>query len=91
MVRRTPPPWSGSPLAPPRATAPAAADELERLALALGAHDPQRTMARGYAMVQTARAVPLGSASAARAAGELALRFHDGAVAAHVAGEEETG
>ena len=26
--------------------------ELERLALALGAHDPERTLARGYALVQ---------------------------------------
>ena len=26
--------------------------ELERLALALGAHDPERTLARGYALVR---------------------------------------
>jgi len=65
------------------------ARELERLALALAAHDPQRTMARGYALVQDRAGVPLGSASAARDAHELTLRFHDGAVAAEVAGEQK--
>ncbi len=64
--------------------------ELERLALALAAHDPQRTMARGYALVQDRDGVPLGSAAAARDAGRLTVRFHDGAVAAEVAGEKET-
>ena len=64
--------------------------ELERLAMALAAHDPQRTMARGYALVQDRAGVPLGSAAAARNARELTLRFHDGAVAAEVAGEKET-
>jgi exodeoxyribonuclease VII large subunit len=64
--------------------------ELERLALALAAHDPQRTMARGYALVQDRAGVPLGSASAARRAMELTLRFHDGTVAAEVAGDKET-
>jgi exodeoxyribonuclease VII large subunit len=66
------------------------ARELERLALALAAHDPQRTMARGYALVQDRAGMPLGSAQAARTAHGLTLRFHDGAVAAEVAGEEET-
>ncbi|HEY1566217.1 MAG TPA: exodeoxyribonuclease VII large subunit [Solirubrobacteraceae bacterium] len=66
------------------------ARELERLALALAAHDPQRTMARGYALVQDHAGLPLGSAAAAQAAHDLTLRFHDGAVAAEVAGEKET-
>jgi exodeoxyribonuclease VII large subunit len=64
--------------------------ELERLALALAAHDPQRTMARGYALVQDLGGVPLGSAAAAREAAHLTLHFHDGAVAAEVAGKKET-
>jgi exodeoxyribonuclease VII large subunit len=64
--------------------------ELERLGLALAAHDPQRTMARGYALVEDRGGIPLGSASAARRARELTMRFHDGAIAAEVAGEEET-
>ncbi len=60
------------------------ARELERLSLALAAHDPERTLARGYALVADAAGEPLGSAAAARTAGELELRFHDGAVPAKV-------
>jgi exodeoxyribonuclease VII large subunit len=62
--------------------------DLERLALALGAHDPQRTMARGYALVADRYGGPLGSAAAARDAGALELRFHDGAVPAHLSEDE---
>jgi exodeoxyribonuclease VII large subunit len=58
--------------------------ELQRLALALGAHDPQRTLERGYAIVESPDGAPLSSARAARAARELRLRFADGAVAARV-------
>lgn len=54
--------------------------ELERLALALGAHDPQRTLARGYALVEDRASEPLTSAAAARAARELNIRFHDDVV-----------
>ncbi|HUO73492.1 MAG TPA: exodeoxyribonuclease VII large subunit [Solirubrobacteraceae bacterium] len=60
--------------------------ELERLALALAAHDPERTLARGYALVEDRAGEPLGSAAAARAAGALRLRFHDDTVDADVAG-----
>ena len=35
--------------------------ELERLALALAAHDPSRTLARGYALVEARDGEPLGS------------------------------
>ena len=63
--------------------------ELERLALALAAHDPERTLARGYALVQNRAGEPLGSATAARQARELRLRFHDGSVDAR-ADEEES-
>jgi exodeoxyribonuclease VII large subunit len=65
------------------------ASELERLALALAAHDPQRTMARGYALVQDRHGTPLGSAAAARDARELALGFHDGSVPARVDEQED--
>ncbi len=58
--------------------------ELERLSLALAAHDPQRTLARGYAMVTDTDEEPLVSAAAARQAGELRLRFADGALPARV-------
>jgi exodeoxyribonuclease VII large subunit len=58
--------------------------DLERLALALAAHDPQRTLARGYALVRDRAGEPLLSAAAARSARELELRFHDGDVEATV-------
>lgn len=58
--------------------------ELDRLALALAAHDPQRTMARGYALVADRHGAALGSAAAVRTAGDVTLRFHDGDVPAHV-------
>jgi len=58
--------------------------DLERLALALGAHDPQRTLSRGYALVTDRDGLALGSADAARASRSLTLRFHDGAVGAEV-------
>jgi exodeoxyribonuclease VII large subunit len=58
--------------------------DLERLALALSAHDPQRTLERGYAMVEGATG-PIGTADAARRAGDVRLRFADGVVAAQVA------
>ena len=61
--------------------------ELERLALALAAHDPERTLARGYALVQDPRGEPLGSAAAARDARDVRLRFHDGVLRARI--EEE--
>jgi exodeoxyribonuclease VII large subunit len=60
------------------------AEDLERLALALGAHDPERTIARGYALVEDQAGEPVTSAQEARAAGELGLRFHDGRVRARV-------
>ena len=62
--------------------------ELERLRLALAAHDPQRTLARGYALVEDpASGDPVSSASAARAARRVRLRFADDTVAARI--EEE--
>jgi exodeoxyribonuclease VII large subunit len=58
--------------------------DLERLRLALAAHDPQRTLARGYAMVEDAGGAPVTTAAAARAAGRVRLRFADDAVAARI-------
>ncbi len=59
--------------------------DLDRLALALDAHDPQRTLERGYALVEDAEGEPVTTAAAARAERTLALRFHDGRVGAHPA------
>ncbi len=66
---------SGSALADCRTRRPR---ELERLALALTGHDPQRTLERGYALAQTREGRPVSSAQAARERGELRLRFADG-------------
>ena len=54
------------------------ATELERLRIALDAHDPQRTLERGYALVEDAEGAPVTSAEAARAERELTLRLADG-------------
>ena len=58
------------------------ASELERLALALAGHDPQRTLERGYALVTDGAGEPLTSAAALRKAGRFDVRLADGAVAA---------
>jgi exodeoxyribonuclease VII large subunit len=58
--------------------------ELERLRLALGGHDPQRTLARGYALVSDSAGEPVTSAAAARAAGRVSVRFADAALDATV-------
>jgi exodeoxyribonuclease VII large subunit len=58
--------------------------ELEGLALALASHDPQRTLERGYALVQSPGGEPIVNATAASAAGELRVRFADDAVTATV-------
>jgi exodeoxyribonuclease VII large subunit len=62
--------------------------ELERLALALASHDPQRTLERGYVLAQTPSGEPILTAADARAAQDLTLRFADGALAARVQGEQ---
>ncbi|MHB8240837.1 MAG: exodeoxyribonuclease VII large subunit [Solirubrobacteraceae bacterium] len=58
--------------------------ELERLALALGGHDPQRTLERGYALVQTPDGDALATARDAARAKSLRLRFADATIAAEV-------
>lgn len=60
---------------------------LERSAVALRAHDPGRTLERGYALVEEpTTGDPLTSADAAEEAGEITVRFADGRVAAAVSG-----
>jgi exodeoxyribonuclease VII large subunit len=58
--------------------------DLERLMLALAAHDPERTLERGYALVQDDAGELVTSAEQARASGTVELRFHDGRVRADV-------
>jgi exodeoxyribonuclease VII large subunit len=62
--------------------------ELDRILSALNAHDPQRTLERGYALVSGPDGSLVGSAAQAQAAGRLSVRFHDGTVSTRVASDE---
>jgi len=62
-------------------------EELRRAAVTLRAHDPERTLERGYALAESAAGEPVTTAAAAAAAGDVRLRFADGRVQAKV--EEE--
>jgi len=54
--------------------------------VALRAHDPQRTLERGYARVEDRSGDPIVDAAAARRAAELRILFADGSVDATVGG-----
>jgi exodeoxyribonuclease VII large subunit len=56
------------------------AQTLERLRVALDAHDPQRTLERGYALVEDPAGAPLTTAEAAAAQARLTLRMADGSL-----------
>jgi exodeoxyribonuclease VII large subunit len=58
--------------------------ELERLRLALAGHDPQRTLERGYALVQSHSGEPITTAELARREGRLQVRFADDTVATRI-------
>lgn len=62
--------------------------DLERLGFALAAHDPDLTLARGYALVEDSAGALVAAAAAAREAEHLHLRFHDGAIHARVEEDE---
>ena len=66
------------------------ARDLERLSLALAAHDPERTLERGYALVERGEGEPVTSAAAAREESVVSLRFADGRVGARIEGERGT-
>jgi exodeoxyribonuclease VII large subunit len=55
-------------------------NDLQRLSLALAAHDPARTLERGYALVSDRAGEPLTSAAAAVETRELRITFHDGEI-----------
>jgi exodeoxyribonuclease VII large subunit len=57
-------------------------DALRRAAVALRAHEPERTLERGYALVEGDEGEPLTSAAEAGAAERISLRFSDGRVRA---------
>ncbi len=58
--------------------------KLDALASALGAHDPERIVARGYAVVDDGAGGVVTSATEARAAGSVRLFFADADVAARI-------
>jgi exodeoxyribonuclease VII large subunit len=62
---------------------------LHRAEVALRAHEPERTLERGYALVEGKDEEPLTSATAAAAAGEVKLRFADGRIRASIDGDGE--
>jgi len=59
-------------------------NELSQLALTLAAHDPQRTLERGYALVQSPSGEPISTAALARETADVRLRFADATVPAKV-------
>ena len=54
--------------------------ELDRLRLALAAHDPQRMLERGYALVEDDSGEPVSNVADARGRERLMLRMSDGAL-----------
>ncbi|MET0557779.1 MAG: exodeoxyribonuclease VII large subunit [Solirubrobacterales bacterium] len=62
-------------------------EALRKAAVALRAHDPERTLERGYALAEDLDGESVTSASAAAAAGDVRLRFADGKVRAAIEAE----
>jgi exodeoxyribonuclease VII large subunit len=60
------------------------ARELQRLALALAGHHPQRTLERGYVLVQSREGEPIVTAAGAREKDDVQLRFADGELGARI-------
>jgi exodeoxyribonuclease VII large subunit len=59
-------------------------ETLARLTAALNAHDPQRTLERGYALALGADGEPLGNAESVRRVGAFDLRMADGTLPAQI-------
>jgi exodeoxyribonuclease VII large subunit len=59
-------------------------EALRKAAVTLRAHDPERTLERGYALAEAADGEPVTSAAAAVAARQVRLRFADGRVEAEI-------
>ena len=64
-------------------------DALRRAEVTLRAHDPERTLERGYALAESADGEPVTTADGAVAAAAVRLRFADGRVDARIEGEVE--
>jgi len=59
-------------------------EALRRAEVAFRAHDPERTLERGYALAEDGDGEPVTGAAAAIAAGRVRLRFADGSVGAEI-------
>ncbi len=66
-------------------------EALRRAEVAFRAHEPERTLERGYALAEDSAGEPVTSAAAAIAAGRLSLRFADGGVGAEIDREGSEG
>jgi len=64
-------------------------EALRKAAVALRAHDPERTLERGYALAETESGDPVTTADGAVAAAAVKLRFSDGRVQAKIEGDVE--
>ncbi|MEK6277790.1 MAG: exodeoxyribonuclease VII large subunit [Actinomycetota bacterium] len=64
-------------------------EALDKIRVAVRAHDPDRTLERGYALAETHEGEPLTSAASAAGAGRFSLRFADGRLDARSEGLEE--
>src|SRR6204780_4437498 len=62
---------------------------LAQLALALSGHDPQRTLERGYVLVQSPAGEPIADVGQARRQGSVRLRFADDTVAARIEPDDD--
>ncbi|HXS46184.1 MAG TPA: exodeoxyribonuclease VII large subunit [Solirubrobacterales bacterium] len=65
-------------------------EALRRAEVAFRAHDPERTLERGYALAEDPGGEPVTSAAVAIAAGRVKLRFADGGVGAEIDQHGET-
>jgi len=59
-------------------------EALRRAQVAFRAHEPERTLERGYALAEDGEGEPVTSAAGALAAGRVRLRFADGRVGAQI-------
>jgi exodeoxyribonuclease VII large subunit len=66
-------------------------ETLERLAAALNAHDPQRTLERGYALAIGPGGEPLPTAAAVRATNAFDLRMADATLRAQLSDSDGDG
>jgi exodeoxyribonuclease VII large subunit len=65
-------------------------EALRRAEVAFRAHEPERTLERGYALAEDAAGEPVTSATGAIAAGRIRLRFADGRVGAEIGEDGES-